>query len=263
RAVRAGAEDLQRVGHVDEAVLGRDALRPALHRRAFDLHRAPARAADEMVVVAAAAPAVDGLALGGAQHVHLARVGERLERPVDGGEADRVAPVLEQVVQLLCAAEVVHLGQHGGDCRPLAGGAPGGGRRVGAGHLGISSGAGRSAGGCSIVPVPRTVDGGETDAVKTGSLRYSGRVARRAADPPVTDRFVVPEESTVAADKIETIVSLSKRRGFVYPCSEIYGGQRAAWDYGPLGVELKENIKRQWWRAMVTSREDVVGLDSS
>jgi glycyl-tRNA synthetase len=67
----------------------------------------------------------------------------------------------------------------------------------------------------------------------------------------------------VAADKIETIVSLSKRRGFVYPCSEIYGGQRAAWDYGPLGVELKENIKRQWWRAMVTSRDDIVGLDSS
>nr|WP_206322052.1 glycine--tRNA ligase [Streptomyces sp. HNM0575] len=56
---------------------------------------------------------------------------------------------------------------------------------------------------------------------------------------------------------------MSKRRGFVYPCSEIYGGQRAAWDYGPLGVELKENIKRQWWRAMVTSRDDIVGIDSS
>src|SRR5690606_19745580 len=68
------------------------------------------------------------------------------------------------------------------------------------------------------------------------------------------------EESTVAADKIDTIVSLSKRRGFVFPCSEIYGGQRAAWDYGPLGVELKENLKRQWWRYMVTSREDVVGI---
>jgi glycyl-tRNA synthetase len=67
----------------------------------------------------------------------------------------------------------------------------------------------------------------------------------------------------VAADKIDTIVNLSKRRGFVYPSSEIYGGQRAAWDYGPLGVELKENLKRQWWRHMVTSREDIVGLDSS
>jgi glycyl-tRNA synthetase len=67
----------------------------------------------------------------------------------------------------------------------------------------------------------------------------------------------------VAADKTDTIVSLSKRRGFVYPCSEIYGGQRAAWDYGPLGVELKENIKRQWWKTMVTGRDDIVGLDSS
>jgi glycyl-tRNA synthetase len=79
----------------------------------------------------------------------------------------------------------------------------------------------------------------------------------------ITDRIRRTEESTVAADKIDTIVSLSKRRGFVYPCSEIYGGQKAAWDYGPLGVELKENIKRQWWRNMVIGREDVVGLDSS
>ncbi|KWX00121.1 glycine--tRNA ligase [Carbonactinospora thermoautotrophica] len=67
----------------------------------------------------------------------------------------------------------------------------------------------------------------------------------------------------MAADKIDTIVSLCKRRGFVYPCSEIYGGQRAAYDYGPLGVELKENIKRQWWKAMVQGREDIVGIDSS
>ncbi len=65
------------------------------------------------------------------------------------------------------------------------------------------------------------------------------------------------------ADRVDTIVSLSKRRGFVYPSSEIYGGQRSAWDYGPLGVELKENIKRQWWRTMVTGREDIVGMDSS
>jgi len=67
----------------------------------------------------------------------------------------------------------------------------------------------------------------------------------------------------VAADAVETLVSLSKRRGFVYPSGEIYGGTRSAWDYGPLGVELKENIRRQWWRAMVQSREDVVGLDSA
>ena len=62
---------------------------------------------------------------------------------------------------------------------------------------------------------------------------------------------------------LDSVVSLSKRRGFVFPSGEIYGGTRSAWDYGPLGVELKENIKRQWWRSMVTSRDDVVGLDSS
>jgi glycyl-tRNA synthetase len=65
------------------------------------------------------------------------------------------------------------------------------------------------------------------------------------------------------ADRIDALVSLCKRRGFVYPSSEIYGGQRSAWDYGPLGVEVKDNIKRQWWRYMVQSRDDIVGLDSS
>src|SRR5512141_632843 len=62
---------------------------------------------------------------------------------------------------------------------------------------------------------------------------------------------------------VDSVVSLCKRRGFVFPCGEIYGGTKSAWDYGPLGVELKENVKRQWWRAMVTSRDDIVGLDSS
>ena len=65
------------------------------------------------------------------------------------------------------------------------------------------------------------------------------------------------------SDRMETIVSLSKRRGIVFPSSEIYGGLRAAWDYGPLGVEIKNNIKRQWWRSMVQVRDDIVGLDSS
>jgi glycyl-tRNA synthetase len=64
------------------------------------------------------------------------------------------------------------------------------------------------------------------------------------------------------ADRMDTLVSLCKRRGLVYPSSEIYGGLRASWDYGPLGVELKNNIKRQWWRAVVQGRDDVVGLDS-
>ena len=63
--------------------------------------------------------------------------------------------------------------------------------------------------------------------------------------------------------QLEAVINLAKRRGFVYPCGEIYGGTRSAWDYGPLGVELKENIKRQWWKTMVRLRDDVVGIDSS
>ena len=65
------------------------------------------------------------------------------------------------------------------------------------------------------------------------------------------------------ADRVDAVVNLSKRRGFVYPSSEIYGGTRSAWDYGPLGVEFKENIRRQWWQTIVRGRDDVVGLDSS
>jgi glycyl-tRNA synthetase len=65
------------------------------------------------------------------------------------------------------------------------------------------------------------------------------------------------------AARNDAVVNLSKRRGFVFPSSEIYGGTRSAWDYGPLGVELKENVRRQWWKAMVTGRDDIVGLDSA
>ena len=64
------------------------------------------------------------------------------------------------------------------------------------------------------------------------------------------------------SDVLDSIVNLAKRRGLVYPSSEIYGGLRASWDYGPLGVELKNNVKRQWWKSMVQGRDDVVGLDS-
>ena len=67
----------------------------------------------------------------------------------------------------------------------------------------------------------------------------------------------------MTASQMDAIVSLAKRRGFAFPTGEIYGGTRSAWDYGPLGVELKENIKRAWWRSMVQLREDVVGLDSA
>ncbi|SDT25192.1 glycine--tRNA ligase [Microlunatus soli] len=67
----------------------------------------------------------------------------------------------------------------------------------------------------------------------------------------------------MAKSKLDDVISLCKRRGFVFQSGEIYGGTRSAWDYGPFGVELKENIKRQWWKAMVQSRDDIVGLDSA
>ena len=66
-----------------------------------------------------------------------------------------------------------------------------------------------------------------------------------------------------ASARLDNVISLAKRRGFVFPAGDIYGGTRSAWDYGPLGAELKENIKRQWWQTMVRGREDVVGIDSS
>ncbi|MFA6146176.1 MAG: glycine--tRNA ligase [Patescibacteria group bacterium] len=63
--------------------------------------------------------------------------------------------------------------------------------------------------------------------------------------------------------KMDKIISLCKRRGFIFPGSEIYGGLANSWDFGPLGVELKNNIKRAWWKEIVQKRDDVVGLDSS
>jgi glycyl-tRNA synthetase len=65
------------------------------------------------------------------------------------------------------------------------------------------------------------------------------------------------------APNMELIVSLAKRRGFVFPSSEIYGGMGGFWDYGPLGVELKNNVKAAWWREMVQLRDDMVGLDAA
>lgn len=62
---------------------------------------------------------------------------------------------------------------------------------------------------------------------------------------------------------IEKLVSLCKRRGFIFPGSEIYGGLSGTWDFGPLGVELKNNIKREWWQSIVYERDDVFGLDSA
>ncbi len=67
----------------------------------------------------------------------------------------------------------------------------------------------------------------------------------------------------IDTQRMEKIVSLCKRRGFIFQSSEIYGGLNGAWDYGPLGVELKRNLKNYWWRVMVHERDDVVGMDGA
>jgi glycyl-tRNA synthetase len=72
-----------------------------------------------------------------------------------------------------------------------------------------------------------------------------------------------PPSQSYGAARMEKIVSLCKRRGFIFQSSEIYGGLNGAWDYGPLGVELKRNVKDYWWRTMVRERDDVVGMDGA
>ena len=73
----------------------------------------------------------------------------------------------------------------------------------------------------------------------------------------------LPGSAQAMSDKMEKIVSLCKRRGFVFPGSEIYGGLANSWDYGPLGVELKNNIMQLWWKRFVQSRSDMVGIDAA
>src|SRR5438034_177659 len=70
-------------------------------------------------------------------------------------------------------------------------------------------------------------------------------------------------KGSVVADLMDALTSLAKRRGIVFPSSEIYGGLRSSWDYGPLGVELRRNIRHAWWRSMVQLRDDVVGLEAA
>jgi glycyl-tRNA synthetase len=70
-------------------------------------------------------------------------------------------------------------------------------------------------------------------------------------------------EQTPGKVSMEKLVSLCQRRGFIFPSSEIYGGLSSCWDYGPMGVELKRNIKEAWWRSVVQERDDMVGLDTS
>ncbi|SVD22856.1 uncharacterized protein METZ01_LOCUS375710, partial [marine metagenome] len=76
----------------------------------------------------------------------------------------------------------------------------------------------------------------------------------------MNDSQAAPEDEV---DLMKEIISLCKQRGFIFQSSEIYGGLKSCYDYGPLGAELKRNIMNEWWRAMVHEREDVVGLDAS
>src|SRR6266545_3861982 len=71
------------------------------------------------------------------------------------------------------------------------------------------------------------------------------------------------ERSDLVADLMEALTSLAKRRGIAFPSSEIYGGLRSSWDYGPLGVEIRRNIRQTWWRSMVQLRDEVVGLEAA
>ena len=89
---------------------------------------------------------------------------------------------------------------------------------------------------------------------------------RTSTDNPFGGRKGLP--ATIAfrmakTDLMDRVVNLAKRRGFVFPSSEIYGGFRSTWDYGPLGVLLKRNVKDAWWRSMVQLRDDIVGLDAA
>ena len=68
---------------------------------------------------------------------------------------------------------------------------------------------------------------------------------------------------SMPAATLDTIANLAKKRGFVFQSSEIYGGLRSAYDYGPLGTELLRNVKDEWWRSMVRERDNIVGLDSA
>ncbi len=99
-------------------------------------------------------------------------------------------------------------------------------------------------------------------------------MVRTAADTAATTDFfalhlcnlhlsVTEMNKSPDAQRMEKIVSLCKRRGFIFQSSEIYGGLSGCWDYGPLGVELKRNVKNYWWRVIVHERDDVVGMDGA
>src|SRR5260370_25588493 len=106
------------------------------------------------------------------------------------------------------------------------------------------------------------------DSARGGDQRGDGARRRLTAGLLVASARISwvrgsPHVILTAMVSMETLVSLCKRRGFVFQSSEIYGGIGSSWDYGPLGVELKNKIKRLWWRDFVQRRPDMLGLDAS
>ena len=106
-------------------------------------------------------------------------------------------------------------------------------------------------------------------ASRTASASSAARWMSASTDAkPAADATTDADASSTTGDfkydfTMEDVVSLCKRRGLIFPSSEIYNGMAGFYDYGPLGSELKKNVKDAWWRYFVTQREDVVGLDSS
>lgn len=105
---------------------------------------------------------------------------------------------------------------------------------------------------------------GNRAAAFTARSGFVPRVLARSMSTTIEgEKVVASAEETAKLPDMDEIVSLCKRRGIIFPSSEIYNGYAGFYDYGPLGAELKKNIKDAWWNHFVTQREDVVGVDSS
>src|SRR5260370_22999212 len=107
---------------------------------------------------------------------------------------------------------------------------------------------------------PDSASGGDQGGDRGRGKLIAGLLVARAR---ISGEGGSPHVILTAMVSMETLVSLCKRRGFVFQSSEIYGGIGSSWDYGPLGVELKNKIKRVWWRDFVQRRPDMLGLDAS
>src|SRR5712691_10682152 len=125
-------------------------------------------------------------------------------------------------------------------------------------HSGATGSVGRCGAGRLERDAPRAPRGRpqeEPPAPRVDRHGYHGRAPAAAASGR--------ERRPAVADLMESLTSLAKRRGIAFPSSEIYGGLRSSWDYGPVGVDLRNNIRRAWWRSMVQLRDDVVGLEAA